>query len=1251
MKEFLKTAIVFVLAAIGQNSAGAATVRAEETNQIKQLAVEEAKRLAQDKSGRLLLNGLTSLSAGPAKELAKHDGWLSLNGLTSLSDEAAAALGTHARYLHLNGLTTISDQAATELAGHRGELSLNSLTSISDESAKALARHSGGRLLLNGLTTLSAEAAKALAQRKGGGPTFEVSLDGLTTLSPAAAAAFVETHPHDWQGRLPGIKTVSVDLAKTLAMRKHGLSLGGLTTISDEAAKVLKTKLNGRLPELKTLSPEVAKVLAQTRGHLVLNSLTTLSDEAARALTEDAQNRGDLYLGGLTTLTPDTARAICRREGDLYLNGLTTISDEVLEALAEHKAHPHLAKPFVYFNGLTTISDEGAAVLASWPKWSGQLPALPAISEKSAAAFASSRNFSGKLPAVKTLSVEVARALARRNGNLSLDGLTTISDEVAVALAEHHGGTLSLRGLKSLSEKAAKALAGHDGRLSLGGLATISGGAAKALAAYQGDWLLLDGLTSLSIDAARSLAQRQGVVSAVGLKTLSDEAVKALRANPNVVLPEKFRATIVARGAVAVDGKFVRSFLDSHCADCHGGGEKEGDFVLERLARDDVAGRVAYASMLERLRAGDMPPASEERPDAAAIGKVVHWIAAKLDTPLAGPPAYYAVKDKPVDGNRLPNAILFGGPRGPSVPPPPRLWRLSPRAYSNWAANEFNVHGLQQPFGLIQDAGFKDFAALYAPDEGASGLLLTNAEQIVAAQVRYHQLVNVIKDSEAAKQSHWPDEARAQTATAEEREQLKGGVRVRGSGRFVPLLHPHVKANRDELERALGQQFKMSVARPPSEKELESLIALYEEVARDGDCALAGKTILMAPLMVPEAILRFEIGLGSEVRRGVRMLSPREIAMALSLAFSTKREPSLLAAAAQGKLTTREEVAQSVQQILDNPRIGKPRVMGFFREYFDYYRAPEVFKDPLPNHRTRRGVHYNARGLVSDTDVLVWAILSRDRDVLKELLTTSESYRSHELFHVSGGMDGLRYAGSPMFRQLSPVALEHRRPQQGGRIGILMQPSWQVAWSTNFHNDIVRRGRWVREHLLGGRVPDLQIDAAAMIPDDPHHTLRQRQMATRDAKCWKCHNKMDQLGLPFEDVNHYGYPRKAEQVLDLEAMEKSQDKNAKIYRDAPLDTTGLIAFSGDPRLDGPVRDAPEMLRRLAQSDRVRQVFIRHVFRYYLGRNETPGDAVSLQEAEQAYLESVGSFKALLVSLLSSESFLYRTLPTPAKESK
>jgi hypothetical protein len=1200
--NFMKRAIFGSLLCLGLLTS--ATLRAEDTNQIKQITVEDAKRLSQENTGRLLLNGLTMLSDDAAKELAKQDGWLALNGLKTLSKEAAGAFRQHKGYLHLDGLTTITDEAAKALAGHAGELSLNGLTSLSDEAARAFAQHRGGRLFLKGVTTLSDEAIKALGQRKGGGPLFRIFLDGLASLTPGGAAEMIESHPHSWDGRLPGLKTISDDVARVLAQRKSGgLELSGLTSISDEAAQVLAPKVVCRFPALKTLSPVAAKAFSTTRGGLQFDSLTMLPDDVAKALTG---HKGDISLNGLTTISAEAAKVIGQRDGEIQLNGLKTISPEALKALttAENRYNPNLAwmgvknRVSASLRGLTTLSDDGAAMLAAWPKWNGDLPVLPALTEKTAIALGGSRYWNGALPALTMLPAEVAQGLAQRSGNLSLDSVTTLTDAAAAALARHRGGTLSLNGLKTLSDGAAAALAGREGRLSLNGLTTLSSGAAKALAAHKGDWLFLDGLTTLSDDAAKSLAQHRGVVSLIGLTTLTPDALRTLKADPRIVHSDKFRTAAIPVKPVMADVKLVRSFLDSHCAGCHDQGEKAGDFELDKLAQDNVAGRVAYASILERVRAGDMPPAKKPRPDAAEAAAVMKWIQAKLDTPLPGRPAYFAVKEKPIDGNRLPNAILFGGPRGPSVPPPPRLWRVSPGAYNNWLGEFKAGNSLQQPFGVIADAGFKDFSALYSPDEGASGLLLSNAGLIVDAQTK-----------------------------------AKGAA-------FWSLMDPAAKPKKEDVMKALTAQFMTAVARPPSEKEAESLLALYDNVARDGDYPLAAKTILMAPLMIPEAILRFEVGLGAEVRPGIRMLSPRETAFALSLALWSKRDPGLLTAAAEGKLTTREEVAASVRRILDDPKISKPLVLGFFREYFDYYRAPEVFKDPLPDYMTRRGAHYAPRNYVTETDVLVFRILSRDQDVLKELLTTTESFDGGAL------PDGFQN-GDRLFRAFGPQALDHRRPPSE-RIGILMQPSWNAAWSTNFHNDIVRRGRWVREHLLGGRVPDLPINVAAMVPDDPHHTLRQRQMVTRAAECWKCHNKMDELGLPFEDLDHYAMFRRSETVLDLEAtaqaIEKSKATNQKIYREAPLDTTGTIAYSGDPQLDGPVRDAPEMLRRLAESDRIRQIFIRHVFRYFLGRNETPGDAVSLQEAEKAYLDNGGSFKALIVSLLSSESFLYRTVP-------
>ena len=1235
MRQYILLAICFLVL-------GVPPTFAQDTAHIKDLSVEDAKRLAQDKSGRLLLNGLTTLTLDAAKELAKHEGWLSLNGLTSLSNEAAEALGEHKGYLHLDGLTKISDAAAKALARHKGELSLNGLTLLSDEAGIALAGHTGGRLYLNGVTTLSTEAVQALAQRKGGGSSNQTRLDGLTAITVEGAKALAEAHPHNWDGRLPGFKSVPEDVAKALAKRQHGLTMEGLTTLSEESAKALRGKLGGKLPRLTSLTVDSAKAIAgpvpgQFHRTLILDGLTTLPDDIALSIG-GKDSRGGLHLNGLKTLTPIAAKAICQREGDLYLNGLTTVSEETLNALVEHKA-PGFARPIVFLKGLTTLSDGGAAILAAWPKWCGELPALATLSEKSAASLASSRNWNGSLPSFKAISPEVARALAQRRCNLALDGLTTLSEETAKELAKHQGGTLTLNGLQHLSDNAAITFAQHDGRLSLNGVTTLSSSAAASLGKHRGDWLFLDGLTSLSEDAAKSLAQHKSVVSLSGLMPLTEEAFLVLKRNPKMVLPDNYRARSAIVKPQAADAKFIGAFLEANCMSCHSGKRKEGDFSMDALTFDNIAGRVAYASILERLRAGDMPPAVKDRPDPAESAGAVQWISAQLDTPFKGRAIHFAVKEKPVDGNRLPHAILFGGPRGPSVPLPPRLWRMSPSAYTK-SLGGLNVQGLQQPFGLIQESGFRDFSALYAPDEGASSLLLTNAEQVVLAQVRPHTIVNIMEKPEAAKETLWPNGNRIKAATAEERKYLEKGDRVRqGNGVFAPLMHPKVAANRDELVKALNQQYQAIISRTPSEKELESLLELYKDVAKEGDYSLAGKTILMAPLMTPEAILRFEIGLGAEVRPGVRMLSPRETAFALSLALSDKRDLGLLSAAAQGKLTTRAEVGVAVRNILDDPKQPTSRILVYFREYFDYYRAPEVFKDPLPDYLQRRNIGHNPQKYVADTDILILNILGHDRDVLKQLLTTSESFQSHELFRPD----------SPAFRALPPIAKENQGTPTPDRIGILMQPSWLVAWSVGMDNDIVRRGRWVREKLLGGRVPDLPINVQAMVPEDPHRTLRQRQMVTRASACWKCHYRMDDLGTPFEHVDHYGRPRTAEPVLDLDAMKavKVKDKNqkAKIYRDAPLDTTGFIYNSGDPKLDGPVKDAPEMLRRMAESDRVRQVFIRHAFRYFLGRNETPGDAPTLQEADRAYVESGGSFKALVVLLLSSESFLYRTVPS------
>lgn len=212
------------------------------------------------------------------------------------------------------------------------------------------------------------------------------------------------------------------------------------------------------------------------------------------------------------------------------------------------------------------------------------------------------------------------------------------------------------------------------------------------------------------------------------------------------------------------------------------------------------------------------------------------------------------------------------------------------------------------------------------------------------------------------------------------------------------------------------------------------------------------------------------------------------------------------------------------------------------------------------------------------------------------------------------------------------------------RKGILTHPAWLIAHSSNFHTDPIRRGRWIREKLLAGRVPDVPITVDAQVPEDPHKTLRQRvESVTTANECWKCHQQMNPLGMAFEIYDDFGRYRDQEPLEHPDNLVKrGNDKTTfDIYKTAPVVTTGQLIGTGDPKLDGEVTGPFDMMNRLVRSDRVRQSIIRHAFRFFMGRNEMLSDSQTLIDADRAYIESNGSFKAVIVSLLTSDSFIYR----------
>ena len=227
----------------------------------------------------------------------------------------------------------------------------------------------------------------------------------------------------------------------------------------------------------------------------------------------------------------------------------------------------------------------------------------------------------------------------------------------------------------------------------------------------------------------------------------------------------------------------------------------------------------------------------------------------------------------------------------------------------------------------------------------------------------------------------------------------------------------------------------------------------------------------------------------------------------------------------------------------------------------------------------------------------------------------------------------------------------HQPAPIANRKGLLTHPAWLIAHSQNLETDPIHRGKWIREKLLAGTIPDVPITVDAVIPPDHHKTLRQRmEKRTGEAYCWRCHQKMDPLGFPFEIYDDFGRFRTRENLehpdnLLTEAKRGETNEfgaSLPTYKTLPVDPRGVLEGTGEANLDGEVKDAFELIDRLASSSKVRQSMIRHAFRYFMGRNETLSDSRTLMDAEKAYVDNNGSFDELIVSLLTSDSFIYRT---------
>lgn len=418
---------------------------------------------------------------------------------------------------------------------------------------------------------------------------------------------------------------------------------------------------------------------------------------------------------------------------------------------------------------------------------------------------------------------------------------------------------------------------------------------------------------------------------------------------------------------------------------------------------------------------------------------------------------------------------------------------------------------------------------------------------------------------------------------------------------YVARADDWLPCDRDEM-RTLGLDAQRACAaeviadlgrrawrRPLTDTEQGRLLALYDVGAEHSGPAFEnGLTLVVeALLQSPNFLFRIEIGTPDPARPGLNRLSDHEVASRLSyLLWRSMPDAALLDAADAGALRTAAQIGAQAERLLADPR-AREAWWTFFAQWLHIDEVDALVREPT---------YYPGFG-----DAERRYMLERARAFVEQVVWQRRDLR--------GLFDG-----------------PHTHPDDpshiGPRRGVLAQPAVLAVTSTPAMTNPVHRGKFVREQILCAPLAPPPPGLAVVAPDpDPSLTTRQ-QFAEHSSNptCAGCHDLIDPLGFGFEHFDAVGRWR-------------------EIQNGHPVDAAGELLATLD--VDGPYYGLDELSGRLAESEQVHRCVATQLFRYAHGRGETDADGCVLDALYLRAVEADHDFVALLVELVTDESFRYR----------
>jgi hypothetical protein len=415
----------------------------------------------------------------------------------------------------------------------------------------------------------------------------------------------------------------------------------------------------------------------------------------------------------------------------------------------------------------------------------------------------------------------------------------------------------------------------------------------------------------------------------------------------------------------------------------------------------------------------------------------------------------------------------------------------------------------------------------------------------------------------------------------------------------LPQLLPCAASPSNEGECALQfiRQFgRRAYRRPLDDGEVARYEALFKTGRTGGDFGAGIELVVQGMLESPHFLYLVE---------GPGPLTQHQLAARLSyFLWNAPPDPQLAGLADGGNLRTVEVLRQQAQRLLADPR-AQEMIDDFHTRWLSLDHIDMVEKDPavFPEFEALKpALHEELRRFVG-------YVLGEGGGRLETLFTSPITFANGPLAKLYGA----KVTGPADAWQ--KIDLD---PTQRG--GVLTQAAF-LATHGHEGSAPVFRGMAIREQLLCVDLPPPPPGADANLPPrSATKTTRQRLEQHRVAPdCASCHRLMDVLGFSFESYDDVGRFRTTENGIKVD------------------DTGELIGTD----VDGPVKGALELGKRLAKSQQVQRCLVNNWFRYALGRMETDLDRCTIDAVLARFQKADLRIPELLLALVESDGFRVR----------